>query len=299
MWKVATGTWEGGWAGRAERGAIAKVLLQVEGIDVNKANAPGYTLLHQASFHGHVEVVKALLDMEGIASNKATKTTRHTPLIIACENGHEEVVKALLDMKGFNRPNVNNATTSGATPLYLACQNGHVEVVKALLDMEGIDVNKADSWPGCTPLHIASDCGHVEVVKALLNKNGIDANKLPAPQYGTPLSQAAAGGHVHVVEALLGVPNITFTYVRGLTYCYRYCPPQPCCICCIGCCDLCYTSMCTWIRTCTCCTYVLSDPFSAWFQGKPKALGLLLRASSGGTPLQATEPPREEFMTRC
>jgi len=72
-----------------------KLLLSVEGIDVNKADNHGNTALILASHRGHTEVVKLLLSVEGIDVNKANNDGC-TALFKA---SHKEM-KALLRVKG-------------------------------------------------------------------------------------------------------------------------------------------------------------------------------------------------------
>ena len=92
----------------------------------------------EASEHGHLEVVKSLLEA-GAAVDQAG-CYGITPLLMASENGHLEVVKALLDAGA----DVSRAGDSGATPLITATQNGHLDVLWALLDAGADDTARSD-----------------------------------------------------------------------------------------------------------------------------------------------------------
>ena len=86
--------------GDAAKEAV-KLLLSVEGINVNVIDESGYTSLIIASRHGHSEVVKLLLGDERINVN--AKDNQGYTLNLASENGHSEVVKMLLGVDhGFS-----------------------------------------------------------------------------------------------------------------------------------------------------------------------------------------------------
>ena len=144
--------------------------------------------LVNASYHGHVEVVRLLLEA-GADTNKA----RHdgsTPLIVACSNGFSDVVCLLLE-GGADK---DKPGPSGGTPLLLACQNGHLQVARLLLKA-GADKNKARD-NGATPLFVACQQGHVEVVRLLLEADA-DVDK-GCDNGATPLCIACMQGGLQV-----------------------------------------------------------------------------------------------------
>ena len=65
--------------------------------------------------------------------NQAENNTGITPLCIASYKGHLEIVKLLIESGG----SVNQAQNTGITLLWIASQEGHLEVVKLLIESGG------------------------------------------------------------------------------------------------------------------------------------------------------------------
>ena len=131
---------------------------------VNAARtAEGFTSLMEASYKGHLEIVRELCD-RGANVNAARTDIGSTSLMCASEKGHLEVVRELC-VRGAN---VNAARTdNGVTSLMCASQEGHLEIVRELCD-HGANVNAAKTNDGSTSLILASYNGHLEIVRALL-----------------------------------------------------------------------------------------------------------------------------------
>ena len=186
--------------------AAVSVALEMEGVDINQADANGTTSLSIASFNGHPNVVKLLLGMEGVDVNQVN-VTGSTPIFYAAQKGHLDVVKVLLGAEGID---VNAAESSfGHTPLKIAAENGHLDVVKVFVELEGVDINQVDG-NGQTVLFIASGNGHLDVVKVLLGMEGINViNQATATEDGyTPLAASILAGRTDVARLLLQQPNI-------------------------------------------------------------------------------------------
>ena len=123
-------------------------------------------LLIEASRDENIEIVKMLLEVGGVENFVNDSGGGNAPpLYYACEKGFLEVVKALVNANGIdvNKGYVNDS----GTPLYSACENGHVEVVKVLLNAKGIDMNKGKKNDGWSPLDIAKEKNHEEIVQLL------------------------------------------------------------------------------------------------------------------------------------
>uniref|UniRef100_A0A915EJT5 Uncharacterized protein n=1 Tax=Ditylenchus dipsaci TaxID=166011 RepID=A0A915EJT5_9BILA len=88
-----------------------------------------YTALHQASLHGHCDIVKLLVEQD--QDLVASKDRRGClPIHLAAWNGHVQVVEELLRADVGTINSVNNAKES---PLHLAAQHGYGGVVSLLL----------------------------------------------------------------------------------------------------------------------------------------------------------------------
>lgn len=210
---------------RGEMGEVLR-LLREPGVDVNALvgagkQGRGETALTAASLGGQLEIVQVLVQAQGIDVNRRDGYGL-TPLYYACGHGHLEIVQVLVRVQegGID---VNLPGGHGITPLHRASQGGYLKVVQVLLQVKGIDVNRRDGF-GLTPLYYASSRGHLQVVQALLQVRGIDASAA-ARDGRTPLYCACWHGHLQVVETLLRVPDIDLnaTDRQGWTPLYVAC----------------------------------------------------------------------------
>lgn len=74
--------------------ALLRIFLMA-GADPNVRNATGETPLHLSARHGHLEVVRELIE-SGARVNEQTRYTHATPLMYAAELGRKQVIRALL-----------------------------------------------------------------------------------------------------------------------------------------------------------------------------------------------------------
>ena len=107
-------------------------VLEMKEWDVNATDCTGSTPLAWAARGGYEGVVKMLLELEGINPDKADTKFERTPLSWAAENGHEKVVKLLLERDDVNTDRVDNEY--GRTPLSWASLRRNEGVVEMLLE---------------------------------------------------------------------------------------------------------------------------------------------------------------------
>ena len=165
--------------------------------------------MHNASRHGHLDLVKILLEVgvdvnarnadeetpldNGIGSH-VRDGNHESPLILAALafGGHVEISRFLIE----NQADVNSVANEGRSSLLLsASRYGHPDVVQLLLN-HGADVNsqEADLWAS---LHLASADGHLKVAELLIGHGaGVSArNEIQK----TPLALASENGKLEIV----------------------------------------------------------------------------------------------------
>lgn len=129
------------------------------------------TALHCASEMGHWEVVKALLQIEGVVVDCRDKEGM-TPLLRSAFSPNDNTLSiiTLLKERGANHNAVDNL---GNNALHIAInKSGGSELIKGLVDLE-VNVDECNN-KGETPLHFAISKRSPELVKALLDV-GADA----------------------------------------------------------------------------------------------------------------------------
>ncbi|KAH7210005.1 ankyrin repeat-containing domain protein [Fusarium oxysporum] len=157
------------------------------------------TPLFIASYNGHTEVVKTLLEHGAEATLHVLNCHNISPLWAASFNGSSEIVKELL-YHGAGK----TITTPGLgdeTPLHAAATENHAEVLKLLLEVPAVPVNQKTTY-GFTPLFIASRNGYHDMVELLLSVDSIE--KYSESWLGlNPLFAAVANGHLQVTKLLI------------------------------------------------------------------------------------------------
>ncbi|XP_071150272.1 ankyrin repeat domain-containing protein 50-like [Mytilus edulis] len=155
--------------------------------EVNKCNNYNELPLKKAGEHGHVEIVKMLLDRGAECNNVDPRT--ESPAMKTCENGHTEIVKMLFD-KG-----ADCNIYSDCSPVMKAFMRGHIEIVEFLLD------NRADCDDnGLSSILFVCEHGITEMLQIMVDK-GVGCNTCDRfDEY--PLTYACIGGHTEIVQML-------------------------------------------------------------------------------------------------
>ena len=140
---------------------VVKYLVEERNCDVECRNIYGATPLHKASAGGYFDVVHYLVIDRGcdpLSKSGDGSTALHSAC--ADNSSNLDVVKFLLE-KGNSPSSKDNL---GRTPLSLAAYYGKLAVVKYLVEEQQCDVNTRDN-KGLTPLHEAVIGGDIEKVK--------------------------------------------------------------------------------------------------------------------------------------
>ena len=157
------------------------------------ANADGVRPVHEAAFHGKVEVFRLLFE-----PSKATELNaeQQSLLHFAAFGGDLEILRTLLP----HFPSVDLADENGWTPLFYAVQDGQTAAVGLLLEHGASSRLRADDRS--TPLHHAGSSGVPGVLREIL-EGGIDVDLVDGDG-NTALHHAAGWGRLDNIRMLLG-----------------------------------------------------------------------------------------------
>ncbi len=170
----------------------ARKLIQL-GADVNAPDQEGFTPMHLAIRHSHVQIVQLLLDRE--ANVNAVADNGQTPLFFAAYYSRTDLVSLLLN----NGADANIADREGLSPLHIVARQGRTEIAQMLIEY-GANINAVDAL-GRTPIRIAQDNGRTEIMSLLGEMGAVEYTN--EPKYLMPVHQAAANGDIRALEELI------------------------------------------------------------------------------------------------
>ena len=173
--------------------SAVKIVLDAHPDFINSTNQDQETPLLLAAKHGHLEIVRELLDRG--ADHTIGDADSSQPIHLATVGGHTEVV-GLLIARGDNVDAIDN---NGTTPLLFAISFGQPETVGWLID-NSADISVADNR-GLIPLHYAAARRQYEIVDRLIEL-GSDINAQTKSD-NTPLHYAAMMGDVTLARKLI------------------------------------------------------------------------------------------------
>ncbi|XP_067623254.1 uncharacterized protein [Eurosta solidaginis] len=142
---------------------VVKMLLQYKKVDMNGKCYNNWTILHIASQESNLKMVKFLVAKGSNINAKNAGGSK--PIHIAAREGYKDTVEFFLS-KGLS---INELGAANQTLLHYTAIEGRLEVVKYLI-AQGADVNAKDT-NGLTPMHIAAHFGYKDFIEVLL-KNG-------------------------------------------------------------------------------------------------------------------------------
>ncbi|GAB5363052.1 hypothetical protein AAMO2058_000850400 [Amorphochlora amoebiformis] len=154
----------------------------------------GRKLLHVACEHGHLDVVRWLVDLDVTLDPQDRRG--ETPLSLACGNGNLGVAQLLLESKA-------NVNAEGSTAFFVACDKGKLEIARLLVDLKA---NLELGRDGVTPLLATCKNGHLPLVECLVEAK---ANVRAVDRSGNgPLHLAVFYRHISIVEYLVEDVNV-------------------------------------------------------------------------------------------
>lgn len=146
-------------------GAVVRLLLRQNGIDLNKPQHEKRAYLHWASIRGNVEIVDYLI--KNGADINLEDDRELSPLFFAINNGtcKKEIIELFLNA-GFE---LHKKNSDGATMILIcAPYDSNMELTDYLVG-KGLSLNSTDD-NGATAFDYAARKGNVEVMRALLAK---------------------------------------------------------------------------------------------------------------------------------
>lgn len=127
--------------GTAARGLVGSITASMVAFE---RDVGGFTALHVAAAHGHLEMVRVLVE-EYHSSIAALSDSGKSPLFVAVEQGHEPVVKYLLDQGGDNLQLVTVDEQKTLFTVSLQKQHHTITVLlDAALELTGYDTTTID-----------------------------------------------------------------------------------------------------------------------------------------------------------
>ena len=173
--------------------------LSPDAKSINVKNSLGYTLLHIASFHGHVEFVADLLDK--LATRAIPDNQGYNALHWAASEGHTFVCRKLLEKdlsaktkdysllnsqaQAFNEEGIEFGFKR--TPLHRAAWHGRADTVQFFIEA-GANVNAQTSAQNGCGLHYMKPLNKKKTMWSSRYSNAIGLTSKPSMRKAEPLS---------------------------------------------------------------------------------------------------------------
>ncbi|XP_063067849.1 ankyrin repeat domain-containing protein 16-like [Engraulis encrasicolus] len=183
------------YAGRHGHLDIIKYLVEEIGMDIELYNGDYKRPLHEAASMSHASCVSYLLTRG--AKVDSLKKADWTPLMMACTRRSLEVMELLLGAGA----SASLKNKDGWTAFHIACREGDPAVIQHLLLVDS-EIWRTESKTKRTPLHTAAMHGYEEVVRILLERCEYGRDSKDSCGV-TPFMDALRSGHVNVAKLLL------------------------------------------------------------------------------------------------
>ncbi|XP_063628997.1 transient receptor potential cation channel subfamily A member 1-like isoform X1 [Cydia splendana] len=164
--------------------ACVRALLK-DGAAIDKTLPGDINVLHVAADHGHLEILKCLLEYDQSYQmlNVLTAADKRGmgPIHFAVSGNHYECVKFLLEKNADIRLRTTCSPHKSSTPLHIAAAKNYSEVAKVILAMDKTTIHEVNSM-GWFPLHTAAHHSSREVIALLLKDGGNLAGYTDGPK---------------------------------------------------------------------------------------------------------------------
>jgi hypothetical protein len=185
-----------------ESGDVTELIQSIKrGASIDNVSPSMRTLLHNACFHGHFEIIKALVKYG--ADLEAKDIMGWTALRYACAHGDLNIIQYLVEQGA----DINATSCRLWTSLHSAAGLGHIECCRYFID-RGADLS-IKTIDGMTPLHVACVYGQKsEIVKYMIHAGADPETK--DPHGNSSLQLACQIGNIDVVKTLLDLGSDPF-----------------------------------------------------------------------------------------
>jgi len=181
---------------------VLEVLLEKGGKDqLQNTNDTGGSAMHYACIGNRPKAVKWLSEVAGQDMLVRVDHEESTCMHKAAELGYLDVVKAVLAVQGGERT-LEMREKVGTTPFHKACEAGRLQVVQFLLELTDDECLNPKDSRGFTCLHFASMGGHAEVCAELLERGGVDLLNDRDSLMISPMDNALQAKHEAVLEVM-------------------------------------------------------------------------------------------------
>lgn len=170
--------------------------------DANRASDQERTAVHCAATHGHLDIIKFLVEAGAEVYSNPMNT--YPPVFWAANNRHRKDApdcQHIVDYFLNEIPDKAMGTNGLGIMINLAGRLGYKDIVKKHIEKDPLSVFQR-GWIGDSPLHWPAHNGHLDIVKLLLDAGAdIEADEINC--YGGKALHWAGEKQAHVVEYLL------------------------------------------------------------------------------------------------